>query len=245
MDQMKKQLMKKQLKKKQQNNKMRLQRFIALNTDYSRRKAETLINKGRISANNKTAKIGQSIDPLKDRIKIDNKLIKPLEKRITIMLNKPAGYITTKKDPHAKKTVMDLIPYTDLFPIGRLDKDTEGLLLLTNDGDLAYKLTHPKFEHEKQYMVELKKPITQSEIQKLEKGIIIDNKKTAPCKITNHKENKLNITLHEGRKRQIKRMFEYLGNKVIYLYRLRIGKLKLGNLKKGTYKIIKDTTDIC
>ncbi|MFC1810310.1 pseudouridine synthase [Patescibacteria group bacterium] len=233
------------MKKKQQPSKMRVARFVALNTDYSRRTAETLINKGRISVNNKTAKIGQNINPEKDRIEVNGELIKPLEKRITIMLNKPAGYITTKKDPHAKKTVMDLIPYTDLFPIGRLDKDTEGLLLLTNDGDLAYKLTHPKFEHEKEYLVELKQQISREQIQKLEKGIILNSKKTAPCKITNHKENKLNITLHEGRKRQIKRMFEYLGNKVIYLYRLRIGKLKLGNLKKGTYKIIKDTTDIC
>jgi 23S rRNA pseudouridine2605 synthase len=223
---------------------MRIARFISLNSEYSRRKAEVLISEGRVKINNKAAVLGQSLNTEKDKVYIDGKLLKIIPKRITIMLNKPAGYITTKEDPHAKKTVMDLIPYKDLFPVGRLDKDSEGLLLLTNDGDLAYKLTHPKFEHEKEYYVELKNPITNDEIKKLENGIMIDGKKTAPCKITNHKQNKLNITLHEGRKRQIKRMFEKLGNKVIYLYRLRIGGLKLGNLKIGSYKII-NSKDIC
>lgn len=223
---------------------MRLARFIAMNSEYSRRKAEELISEGRVKLNNKTAKLGEIIDTEKDKVFINDKILKPIPNRITLMLNKPAGYTTTKKDPHAKKTVMDLIPYKDVFPIGRLDKDTEGLLLLTNDGDLAYKLTHPKFEHEKEYFVELKNPVSNDEIKKLENGIIIDGKRTAPCKITNHKQNKLNITLHEGRKRQIKRMFEKLGNKVIYLYRLRIGKLELGNLKIGSYKII-NSKDIC
>jgi len=236
--------MTKKKKQPKKQNKMRLQRFIALNSDYSRRKAEELIQQGRVKINNQKALIGESIDPNKDKVYVDHKIIKAIPNRITIMLNKPAGYTTTKKDPHAKKTVMDLVPYKDLFPIGRLDKDTEGLLLLTNDGDLAFKLTHPKFEHEKEYFVELKSPITSEQIQKLEKGILIDNKKTMPCKITKNKLNKLNITLREGRKRQIKRMFEKLGNKVIYLYRLRIGRLKLGTLKKGSYKII-NSDEIC
>lgn len=228
----------------QQKNKMRITRFIALNSEYSRRKAETLIKDGRVKINEHIAALGQIIDPEKDKIFIDNKPIKQNHKRITIMLNKPRGYTTTKKDPHANKTVMDLIPFKEVFPVGRLDKNTEGLLLLTNDGDLAYKLMHPKFEHEKEYYVELKNPITKDEIKKLENGVIIDGKKTAPCKITKHKQNKLHITLHEGRKRQIKRMFEKYGNKVIYLYRLRINKLELGNLKKGSYKII-NNNDIC
>lgn len=231
-------------RRKQPKKKIRLQRFIALNSNYSRRKAEELIQDGIVKINSVKAELGQSIDPQKDKIYINGKLIKPIKKRITLMLNKPAGYITTKRDPHANKTVMDLIPYKDVFPVGRLDKDTEGLLLLTNDGDLAYKLTHPKFEHEKEYYVELKSEITSDQIKKLEKGITIDGKKTAPCIITKHNRNKLNITLHEGRKRQIKRMFEKLGNKVIYLYRLRIGKLKLGSLKKGSHKLI-NSEDIC
>jgi pseudouridine synthase len=233
---------KKQVKKPK--NKIRLQRFIALNSDYSRRKAEEFIEQGKVRINNKVANLGESVNPEQDKIFINGEIIETIPERITIMLNKPSGFVTTKSDPHAKKTVMDLIPYKGLFPVGRLDKDTEGLLILTNDGDLAYKLTHPKFEHEKEYYVELKEPITPLQIKKLEKGIELDGKKTAPCKILKHNKNKLNITLHEGRKRQIKRMFEKIGNKVIYLYRLRIGKLKLGSLKKGSYKII-DSNQIC
>ncbi len=233
---------KKQVKKRK--NKIRLQRFISLNSDYSRRRAEEFIEQDKVKINNRIAEIGESINPEKDKVYVNGEIIKPKKERLTIMLNKPAGYVTTKSDPYAKKTVMDLIPYKDLFPVGRLDKDTEGLLVLTNDGDLAHKLTHPKFEHEKEYYVELKQPITQLQIKKLEKGIELDGKKTAPCKITKHNNDKLNITLHEGRKRQIKRMFEKSGNKVIYLYRLRIGKLKLGTLKKGSYKRI-DSNQIC
>lgn len=224
---------------------MRLQRFIALNSEYSRRKVERFIKDGKVLINSKNAELGQSINPKKDKVVLNGKLIEAKEERITVMLNKPGGYITTKSDTHDRKTVMDLIPYKDLFPIGRLDKDTEGLLLLTNDGDLANKLTHPKFEHEKEYFVELLKPISEQDAAKLENGIVLDRKKTAPTKISLQNNNQLKIILHEGRKRQIKRMFEEIGNKVIYLKRLRIGKLKLGDLKLGEYKLIKNTNEIC
>lgn len=217
---------------------MRIQRFIALNSKYSRRAAEALIEDGRVKLNGKVInEQGIKVIP-GDSVKIDNKLITPSKQNITIMLNKPSGYVTTKSDELNRKTVMDLIPYKDLVPVGRLDKDTEGLLLFTNDGNLAYNLTHPKFEHEKEYEVKIRDPLSKENKEKLEKGVRIDGKLTAPAKIINLNHNECNIIIREGRKRQIRRMFEVVGNKVIYLKRIRIGKIKLGNLKKGKFKII-------
>lgn len=223
--------------------KIRLQKFIAGCTNYSRRKAEELIDEGRVSVNNKVVNTqGLSIDPSKDIVMIDGKKLTGQEEIIYLILHKPAGYLSTKSDTHSRKTVLDLIPYKNLYPVGRLDKDTEGLLLLTNDGDFTFKVTHPKFEHEKQYLVQLKNPLSEVDKIKLEKGIMLDDSKTAPCSISDIKNEKnyttCNITLHEGKKRQIKRMFEHIQNRVIYLKRIRIGKLLLGTLKKGEYKII-------
>lgn len=241
-------MMKKQPKKKKQlprhqpqKNKMRLQRFIALSTHYSRRSAEDLINKGVVSVNGKIIqKPGTTIDPQKDSISLNGEKLKIPAKFIYVILHKPTGYISTRSDTHNRKTVMNLIPYSHVHPVGRLDKDTEGLLILTNDGDLTYKISHPKFEHEKEYVVHLKNPISSQQIKKIEKGIIVDGKKTTPCTISQVKEKtKCHITIHEGKKRQIRRMFEETGNIVIYLKRIRIGKLRLGNLKKGSYKLIK------
>lgn len=218
---------------------MRLQRYIALNSSYSRRKAETLIEQGRVSVNGEiVTKLGTQIDPESNpKVAVDGEIIKPKKGTITLMLNKPSGYITTRSDTHSRKTVMDLIPYKDVFPVGRLDRDTEGLLLLTNDGDLAYKITHPKFKHEKEYIVKSKNELTEDQKNKLEKGVTIDGKKTSPCKVT-MKKGVCHITIHEGRKRQIRRMFEEIGNPVIYLMRVRIGKLPLGSLKKGKFRIL-------
>lgn len=230
--------MMKKLNQKQKKNSMRIQRFIALNSAYSRRSAEKLIDEGLVKLNGKVViKQGVKVEP-GDSVKINGKLLTPIKETITLMLNKPAGYVSTKNDEFNRETVMDLIPYKDLVPIGRLDKDTEGLLLFTNDGDLAYNLTHPKFEHEKEYEVRLRNPLSREDKEKLEKGVRIDGRRTAPSKITKLKGKECNITIHEGRKRQIRRMFEVVGNKVIYLKRIRMGKLKLGNLKKGNFKII-------
>lgn len=225
---------------------MRLQRYIALNSSYSRRKAETLIEEGHVSVNGEiVTKLGTQIDPeTNPQVSIDGEILKPKKETITLMLNKPSGYITTRADTENRKTVMDLIPYDDLFPVGRLDMDTEGLLLLTNDGDLAYKITHPKFEHEKEYIVYSKKELTQVKKEELEKGVMIDGEKTSPCHVeikerkTKNNHGVCHVTLHEGRKRQIKRMFEEIGNPVIYLMRVRIGKLRLGSLKKGEFRIL-------
>ncbi|MFC1655626.1 pseudouridine synthase [Patescibacteria group bacterium] len=225
---------------------MRLQRYIALNSSYSRRKAEVLIEEGRVSVNGEiVTKLGTQVDPeTNPKVTVDDETIKPKAETITLMLNKPSGYITTRSDTENRKTVMDLIPYDDLFPVGRLDRDTEGLLLLTNDGDLAYKITHPKFEHEKEYMVYSKKELTQAQKEALEKGVMIDKKMTSPCEVdikdrkTKNNHGVCHVTIHEGRKRQIKRMFEEIGNPVIYLMRVRIGKLRLGSLEKGKFRIL-------
>lgn len=223
------------------NHKIRLQKYIASCTSYSRRKAEELIDEGRVTVNDKTIeKQGITIDSTTDRVHLDGKLLNRKKETLYIMLNKPAGYVSTKSDPHAKKTVMDLVPYPNLYPVGRLDKDTEGLLLLTNDGDFAYQITHPKFEHEKEYEVLLKNPLSTKDIKILENGIILEDGKTSPCAIRaikkNIKQTRYTITIHEGKNRQIRRMFEEIQNHVIYLKRIRIGNLLLGNLKKGDYK---------
>jgi pseudouridine synthase len=161
-----------------------------------------------------------------------------------VMLNKPAGYTTTKDDAHAEATVMDLLPSSmrHLAPVGRLDRDSEGLLLLTNDGDLAFRLTHPKFHADKVYLVRVKGEITKVKQAKLESGIVIDGKKTAPCRIMevkyNGTETEFKITLNEGRKRQIRMMARSIGHYVTYLCRLSMGKLQLGDLPKGRWRLL-------
>lgn len=224
---------------------MRLQKFIAANSSYSRRKAEALIANCKVKINDKTqCEPGINIDPEKDQVKVDDILIEPTIEKTYIALNKPAGYTSTKEDVHAEKTVMDLVPFEDIHPVGRLDKETTGLLLLSNDGDFTYKITHPKFEHEKEYTVHLKNILNTKDQEILEKGIMLYGKKTAECKITKiHKENNgeemavvCHIIIHEGRKRQIRRMFEEIGNKVIYLKRIRIGKIHLGDLEEGKFR---------
>ncbi|MCD6109965.1 rRNA pseudouridine synthase [bacterium] len=223
--------------------KIRLQKYIASCTNYSRRKAEELIKDGHVKLNGKSIKIqGITLDPSEDIVELNNKKLTPQKETVYILLNKPTGYISTKSDNHNRKTVMDLIPNKNVYPIGRLDKDTKGLLLFTNDGNFAHEVTHPKFEHEKEYIVHLKNIITANDKKKLEKGVIIDGAKTSPCSLFNieNKESftKCHIIIHEGKKRQIKRMFGIIGNRVIYLKRIRIGNLTLPGIKEGTYKII-------
>lgn len=219
--------------------KIRLQKYIARCTPYSRRKAEELIGEGLVTVNKIVIETqGVTIDPSKDIVKLNGKTLTFNEETIYLILHKPAGYLSTKADTHERNTIMDLIPHKNLNPVGRLDKDTEGLLLLTNDGDFAYKITHPKFEHEKEYIVHLKNPLSDSDKKKIEKGIVLDGSKTAPCVISKIQHTKCHIIIHEGKKRQIKRMFEEIQNRVVYLKRIRIGKLLLGTLKKGAYKII-------
>ena len=223
-------------------NNIRLQVFLSRSGVCSRRNAMDIIQSKRVSVNGQIVfEPSTPINPEKDSICVDKKLIKSKQYDY-ILLNKPDGYTTTSKDPFAEKTVFDLLPKESkgLNPVGRLDKETEGLLLFTNDGDLAYKLTHPKFNIDKVYKVTIigqLKPETRSS---LEKGIVLAGKKTATCKISDIRistnQTTLFIKIHEGRKRQVRLMFGKMKHFVRYLKREEQGPLKLGSLKLGKWR---------
>ncbi len=219
---------------------MRLQVFLSKAGIASRRAAINIIRSGKIRVNGKVIlEPAFNVDPEKDNIFFSNKKLLP-RKKVYIMLHKPAGVTTTKKDPFAKKTVIDLLPgrFRHLNPVGRLDKDTTGLILLTNDGDLMNKLTHPRFNIQKVYAVTLDKRLADRDRLKLEKGVDLDGKRTAPCRIKSGKGNDLEITLREGRKRQIKRMISKRGHTVVKLKRFGEGVLSLGGLAEGKWKFL-------
>lgn len=219
---------------------MRINKFIAGNTEFSRRKADELIKSGAVIVNGKIAEIGLEVGP-SDNITINGKPIETGKDKIYIAINKPAGYITTRNDPQGRKTIMDLLPeFKNLKPAGRLDYDSEGLLILSNDGDFINQLLHPKFICEKEYFVIVSPPLSDKNKQLLENGVMVDDKLTSKSKITilkqKSEETHLTIIITEGRKRQIKKMFKEVGSRVIYLKRLRIGKIELKSLKKGHFR---------
>ncbi len=218
--------------------KIRLQKYLADCGIASRRRAEKFILQGKVKVNgNVVRELGTKID-FKDKIEFNGKIVKPKKEKIYIMLNKPVGYLSTvKKGKEKGKIVLDLVKEKQrIFPVGRLDKNSSGLLILTNDGDLALKLTHPRYEKEKEYEVEINKEITKEFIEKMQKGVVIEEGKTLPAKVQQLGIRKFNIILREGKKRQIRRMCERLGFEVKKLHRIRINKLKLGNLKVGEFK---------
>ncbi len=224
---------------------MRLQVFLSHNGVCSRRDAMDIIQSGRVRLNGKIVKEPSTPVEGSEDITVDGQKI-GIKQFTYVMLNKPAGYTTTKDDPHAPKTVMDLLPgeLRHLSPVGRLDRESEGLLLLTNDGDLAFKLTHPKFHADKLYMVRVKGELTLAKQAKMEIGVVIEGKKTAPCRIREVKYNgtdtEFKITLNEGRKRQIRMMVKSVGHRVDYLCRLSMGQLQLGALPKGQWRMLTD-----
>ncbi len=221
---------------------LRLQVFLSHNGVCSRRKAMEVVQSGRVCVNGRVVREPSTpVNSRKDKISVDGKVIQ--EKTYDyIMLNKPRGYVTTKVGQSSDKTVFDLFPqiFQHLSPAGRLDKDTEGLLLFTNDGDVAYRLTHPKFNLDKTYFVQVSGRLEDINKQKLERGVMVEKKKTAPAKIKNVKvlkdRTELLMTIHEGRKRQIRLMFSSVGHKVKYLKRLSQGPLVLGTLKVGEWR---------
>jgi pseudouridine synthase len=219
----------------------RLQKLIAAAGVSSRRHAETLITDGRVTVNNAVvALLGTRVDPQRDVIAVDGVPIHRPEQR-TIMLNKPAGYITTRQDPHAPDTIMALVPeIPGLHPIGRLDKNTTGLLLLTNDGALTYALTHPKHHVEKTYRAWVQGIPREEQLERLRRGVLLDDGPTAPAQLylVRHAADRalLEIVIHEGRKRQVRRMCDAIGHPVIALSRLRIGPLALGDLPEGRWR---------
>lgn len=210
----------------------------------SRRKSEELILAGKVKVNGHVAQIGMKINPRKDMVTVGKQKLTNVKNRkmVYIMLNKPRGYVTTVSDELGRKTVMDLLPDfgVRIYPVGRLDKDSEGLLLLTNDGSFTNCMTHPSHEYAKVYRVTVRPAVDDNILYNLRNGIEIDGRVTAPCEVTvlTEEENRvvLEFVLHEGRNRQIRKMCESQGLEVARLKRISIGPIKLGMLKQGDYR---------
>ena len=222
---------------------MRLQKYIAMCGAASRRGAEKLITDGRVTVNGElVTELGSCVTG-EETVMLDGNVITPVNKKIYIMLNKPVGYVTTVKDQRPdRKTVMDLCRDIGdrIYPVGRLDYNTEGLLLLTNDGDFTYCVTHPAHETEKLYEAYVEGIVEHKTAERLERGVVIDGRKTAPAKaeIIAHKNNStiLELTIHEGRNRQVRKMCSAVGHPVISLKRKAVGSLTLGNLPLGKWR---------
>ncbi|MEF9990638.1 MAG: pseudouridine synthase [Romboutsia sp.] len=224
---------------------MRINKYIASCGVASRRKSEEIILSGRVTVNgNVVGELSFNIDENKDIVEIDGKKIALSERPVYIVLNKPEGYITTVKDQFDRPSVLDLV--TDInervYPIGRLDYETSGLLILTNDGDLTYKLTHPKHEVDKTYIARMKGIPTEEEMKNFEAGLLIEDYKTAPAKIKmleyNNEKNfaKCEIKIHEGRNRQVRKMCRAINHPVLNLKRVSVGKITLQSVKIGEYR---------
>jgi pseudouridine synthase len=222
----------------------RIQKLMAQAGIGSRRECEKLIEKGRVSVNGQRATLGQKADPATDTIVVNGRAIKPLQaEALYIALNKPKGVLSSLEDEleEGRTTVRDLVPLPGhLYPVGRLDKQSTGLILMTNDGDLAHKLTHPRYGHEKTYKVIVEGRISQEALAKWRAGMYLDGRKTIPAQITVIQQDvsftRLEIVMREGRKRQIRRLANMLGFPVTQLVREKIGPLTLGSLKPGDWR---------
>lgn len=215
---------------------VRIQKYLSESGICSRRKAEEYLEQGLIKVNGKVLKeLGTKIDPEHDKVELESELVQQLKNRTYIILNKPVGYVTTCAT-FKEKNILELIKTKEhIFPVGRLDKDTTGLILLTNDGPVAYRLTHPKFYHEKEYLVAVDN-ITNSQIEKLQQGVKLDQKQTKPTVIKRISKNEITIILTEGRFHHIKRICKKVGCNVLKLQRIRIENLTLKGLMIGEYR---------
>ena len=218
---------------------MRINKFLAENNIASRRHADEMISAGRVKINGEIAKLGMDVTE-NDIVSVDDvPVIVEKKKEEYYIMNKPKGVVCTVSDDRGRKTVMDLLPNTvgRVFPVGRLDYATEGLLILTNDGDLAYRLTHPKAEVPKTYMARIEGTLTEKDLNPIRSGIELDGILTKKCKAhiveTNKAYTKVHITITEGRNRQVRRMFEAIGRNVEFLKRISVGQLKLSGLDRG------------
>jgi 23S rRNA pseudouridine2605 synthase/23S rRNA pseudouridine2604 synthase len=221
---------------------LRLQKYLADAGVCSRRAGENLIREGRVRVNGETiTQLGTKIDPSVDRVMVDGAMIGDVAKRVYVALNKPKGYVSSCKHP-GEQVVVDLIDLPmRLFPVGRLDKDSIGLLLLTNDGRLHHQLSHPGFDHEKEYEVTLQRPITDAELKQMEKGIILRGRRTRPAVVKRLSGRRFRIILKEGRNRQIRRMVRHLGHHVSRLKRIRMANIRLGKLPPGAWRHLTET----
>lgn len=223
---------------------MRLQKYIAEAQVASRRKAEEMILDGRVSVNGKIiTELGTKVESDSDVVIVDGKEIHICEKLVYIMLNKPEGCVTTVKDQFNRKSVMDYVSDVKerIYPVGRLDYDTSGLLIMTNDGEMTYRLTHPKHNVDKTYIAHVDRKPDERDMEKFRKGIVIDGRKTAEAEIQIVKEGKLTeleIKIREGRNRQVRKMCAAINCNVVKLKRIATGKLELGELEKGKYRYL-------
>ena len=225
----------------------RLQKLLAAAGVASRREAEKLIMSGRVAVDGRVVtQLGAKADPEHSSITVDDKPIDLHPTLIYVLLHKPTGYTSTRRDPHAARLVTELVKDigVNLYPVGRLDVDSEGLLILTNDGDFAFKMTHPKHQVTKTYRVEARGLVTQEILRQLSRGIILEDGLTAPAKTalialnTARQTSIVDITIREGRNRQVRRMFEAVGHPVVRLIRMKIGDLSIGKLKPGEWRFL-------
>lgn len=222
----------------------RLQKYMAECGIASRRKCEVFIVEGKVKVNGETVtELGVKVNPISDIIEYEGNIIKREEKKIYILLNKPEGYICSAKDEKGRETVIDIVKVKErIYPVGRLDYDSSGLIILTNDGEIYNKIIHPRKEINKTYVVKVKNKFEDSDIKAFERGIDIGGYVTAPATVSvlNYDDNKkvttLEIKIHEGKNRQIRRMCSALNHDVLSLKRVSIGEIKLGYLKKGEYR---------
>lgn len=216
---------------------VRLQKFLAAAGECSRRKGEELIRAGRVQVNGRVvAALGVRVDPLQDQVSVDGRPVAAEQRNLYIALNKPRGYVTSCRHP-GKKIVLELVNVPErIYPVGRLDKDSTGLLLLTNDGRLHLRLSHPSFDHEKEYEVVVERPIPNSALRRMAAGMPILNTRTRPAVVTRLGEKRFRIVLKEGRNRQIRRMVRRLGNEVVELKRTRVASVRLGRLAEGAWR---------
>ncbi len=222
---------------------MRLAKYLASAGVASRRASEEIVRTGRVTVGGETV-----MDPARDvtsqdTVLLDGREVRPEQQRLVYAVNKPRGVVSTAKDTHGRKTVVSLIPEATarLYPVGRLDADSTGLILLTNDGELAHRLTHPSFEVDKTYRATVANPpVNNAAIKALQHGVDLDDGKTAPARVRRLAPDTLEITIHEGRKRQVKRMCEAVGHRVRRLERIAFGPLKLGELKLGAHRLLSD-----
>ena len=216
----------------------RVQKILAAAGVDSRRKCEELIQEGLVKVNGKVVALGATADPIKDKITVSGRIIR-LEKKVYLILNKPRGYVTTVHEQFGMPTIMDLVRVQErVFPVGRLDKDAEGLLLLTNDGELSNRLLHPRYEIEKTYIAITKQPLKTEDNEKLRKGIRIEGRqvKARARKL----EQGVQLTIHEGRKHIVKLILKEIGHSVMRLKRIQFGSLKLGKLPKGRWRKLRE-----
>jgi pseudouridine synthase len=222
---------------------LRLQKYLSMAGVSSRRAGEELIKSGRVKVNGATVtEMGVSVDPSRDRVEVDDRPVRPVAQSAYILLYKPVGYVTTVKDEFGRSTVTELVNDAGVrvYPVGRLDMDTSGLLLLTNDGELANRLTHPSYGVEKEYLARVHDIPSRQALEQLARGVMLDDGKTAPAAVRlvrgGRPTSTLSLTIKEGRNRQVRRMLEAVGHPVVSLKRVRFGPLDLTGMKQGQWR---------